>query len=90
MANPVVVLREGTALMREGCMSVPHLTGTVARAARVIVEGTELSTGRVFTVDADGIEARCLLHEIDHLDGLVFVDRVTDAEKDLFPRRRYA
>jgi peptide deformylase len=90
MANPRVVRYGGNAIMREGCMSVPDLTGDVARAAEVTVEGVEPGTGRIVRVDADAMEARCLLHEIDHLDGLVFVDRVVDAETDLFQRRRYA
>lgn len=90
MANPRVIRYGGNEIMREGCMSVPELTGDVARAAEVIVEGVEPGTGRLVRVDADAMEARCLLHELDHLDGLTFVDRVIDAETDLFQRRRYA
>jgi peptide deformylase len=90
MANPIVVERVGNVVMREGCMSIPHLTGDVARAAEVIVEGLEVGTGRVLRVVADAIEARCLLHEIDHLDGFVFVERVIDASADLYSRKWYA
>jgi peptide deformylase len=90
MANPIVVERAGNVVMREGCMSVPHLTGDVARAAEVIVEGLEVGTGRTLRVVADAMEARCLLHEIDHLDGLVFVERVIDASADLYSRKWYA
>ena len=71
-------------------MSVPHLTGNVARAAEVTVEGVEPGTGRLVRVSADAIEARCLQHEIDHLDGYVFVDRVFNPATDLFARKTYA
>ena len=90
MANPRIVTASGTVVMREGCMSVPSLTGDVARAAEVVVEGLEPGTCRVIRVAADAMEARCLQHEIDHLDGLVFVERVAFPEKELFARKRYA
>jgi peptide deformylase len=76
------------AVAREGCMSVPDLTGNVARPARVAVAGTT-PEGTRRLVEADAIEARALLHELDHLDGLLFLDRVTSASTDLFRRRRY-
>jgi peptide deformylase len=88
VCNPVVVWRSRDVVQREGCMSVPNVTGAVARAAEVIVEGTEPGTGASIRIEADGIEARCLQHEIDHLEGLVFVDRVTDPKK-LFARKTY-
>ncbi len=90
MCNPRIVELRGNVVMREGCMSVPHLTGNVARAAEVTVEGTEPGSGRVLRVSADAMEARCLLHEIDHLDGYVFVERVLDASGDIFSRKWYA
>ena len=90
MCNPRIVELRGNVVMREGCMSVPHLTGNVARAAEVTVEGTEPGSGRVIRLSADAMEARCLLHEIDHLDGYVFVERVLDASADLFSRKWYA
>jgi peptide deformylase len=90
MCNPRIVALRGNVVMREGCMSVPHLTGNVARAAEVTVEGLEPGSGRVVRVSADAMEARCLLHEIDHLDGYVFVERVLDASADLFSRKWYA
>jgi peptide deformylase len=90
LANARIVARSEETIMREGCMSVPHLTGNVFRAAEVTVEGLEVGTARVMRFDADGIEARCLQHEIDHLEGLVFVDRVRDPDADLFSRKSYA
>ena len=90
LANARIVARSDEVLMREGCMSVPHFTGNVWRAAEVTVEGLEPGTGRVVRIDADAMEARCIQHEIDHLEGFVFVDRVSDAETDLFARKSYA
>lgn len=89
LANPSLVLAGSPEMAREGCLSVPDLTGNVVRAGHVVVQGYEPGTGRRRTVEADGIEARCLLHEIDHLDGLVFLDRVASAKHDVFARKRY-
>ena len=78
MVNPRIVSRTLDVIMREACLSVPDFTGDVARAASVVVEGFEPGTGKPLRITADAIEARCLQHEIDHLDGLVFVERVRD------------
>jgi peptide deformylase len=86
--DPEVVTAGAPVLAREGCMSVPDLTGNVARPATVAVQGTT-PEGTTRLVEADAIEARALLHELDHLDGLLFLDRVTSAATDLFRRRRY-
>ena len=90
LCNPRIVWRSNDVVQREGCMSVPQFTGNVARAAEVTVEGFEPGSGQIISVNADGIEARCIQHEIDHLDGFVFVDRVTDLVNDLFARKMYA
>ncbi len=90
MANPRIVESSGEILMREGCMSVPDFTGDVRRAATVVVEGYEPGSGKLVRVAADAMEARCLQHEIDHLDGFVFVDRVADPSRSLFARKTYA
>jgi peptide deformylase len=89
LVNPSIVMRAGNAVMREGCTSVPHLTGDVARASEVVVEGYEPGTGRHILFTTDAIEARCVQHEIDHLDGTLFVDRVLDPVAELFARKRY-
>ena len=86
--DPEVVAAGPPATAREGCMSVPDLTGNVARPVTVAVRGTTPDGGERL-VEADAIEARALLHELDHLDGLLFLDRVTSAATDLFRRRRY-
>jgi peptide deformylase len=87
LLNPEVVFSHGPVVAREGCMSVPDLTGDVARAERVVVRGlTPLGEDRILEVDA--FEARAVLHEIDHLDGLVFLDRVTAGDR-VFRRKVY-
>jgi peptide deformylase len=90
LANARIIRRSEGVVMREGCMSVPDFTGNVLRAAEVTVEGYEPGTGRLVRLSADGMEARCVQHELDHLDGFVFVNRVTDPAKDLFARKSYA
>jgi peptide deformylase len=90
LANPQIVHRSGNVVMVESCLSVPHLTGPVARASTVTVEGTVPGTTQRVRMTADGLEARSLLHEIDHLDGYVFPDRMLEASTDLHSRRWYA
>jgi peptide deformylase len=89
LLNPVVLAATGREVLREGCMSLPHLTANVARATRLVVEGTT-PAGEPRRIEAEGFEARALQHEIDHLDGLLFLDRVSSLLADVFPRRRYA
>ena len=86
--NPEVLLGAEPKMAREGCMSVPDLTGNVLRPSRVVVRGTT-SQGSTQVIEADALEARALLHELDHLDGLLFLDRVAAPHADLFQRRTY-
>jgi peptide deformylase len=88
LLDPELVAAGAPAVAREGCMSVPDLTGNLARPATVAVQGTT-PEGATRLVEADAIEARALLHELDHLDGLLFLDRVVSTSTDLFRRRRY-
>jgi peptide deformylase len=88
LLDPELMAAGPAAVAREGCMSVPDLTGNVARPATVAVRGTT-PAGTTRLVEADAIEARALLHELDHLDGLLFLDRLVSASTDLFRRRRY-
>jgi peptide deformylase len=78
------VLASGAEVAREGCLSIPDLTANVRRATRIVVEAGD----RV--IESEGFEARCLLHELDHLDGLLFLDRVDSLKTDVFRRKRYA
>ncbi|MEX0620464.1 MAG: peptide deformylase [Solirubrobacterales bacterium] len=84
LVNPKVTSRsEGSKVSREGCLSLPDLTANVRRPRRATVAfgGDE--------VDLGGFEARCVLHEIDHLDGILFLDRVASITDDLFRRQEY-
>jgi peptide deformylase len=85
--DPVVVAADDPVAGREGCMSVPDLTGDVARATRVTVTGVGVD-GERRTLTVDAFEARAVLHEIDHLDGLVFLDRVVGSHA-VFTRKTY-
>jgi peptide deformylase len=89
LANPRIITRAGNVVMREGCASVPHLTGYVARASEIIVSAAVPGTGKNVLITSNAIEARCVQHEVDHLDGVLFVDRVRDPVTDLFPRKTY-
>ena len=89
LVNPRVVTASGSEVGREGCLSIPDLTANVRRATHAVVEGHDLA-GEKRVVQTEGFEARCLLHELDHLDGILFLDRVDSLTTDLFPRKRYA
>lgn len=86
LVNPEILEREGQCASREGCMSVPDYTGNVARAASVVVAFCDRS-GERRVIRANGFEAIALQHEIDHLDGLLFLDRVSSLKTDLFRRK---
>lgn len=88
MVNPRVVFATGSEVAREGCLSVPDFTADVRRASEVVVEGLT-RTGEAQTIEASGFEARALLHEIDHLDGLLLLDRVDSLSRDVFRRKNY-
>jgi peptide deformylase len=85
--DPRVLSATEPVLAREGCLSVPDLTGDVARASRLVVAGTG-TDGAERVVEADAFEARALLHELDHLDGLLFLDRVSSAHS-VYRRKVY-
>jgi peptide deformylase len=79
LANPVVVQASRWERGREGCLSVPDLTGDVKRATRLVVRGVVPGTGDALELVTDAFEARAVQHEVDHLDGLLFLDRVAGA-----------
>lgn len=85
--DPEVLVAEEPEVAREGCLSVPDLTGDVARATRVAMRGWN-PAGEEQVVEADAFEARALLHEVDHLDGKVFLDRVA-SHASVFRRKVY-
>ena len=86
--DPVLLVAEGSEVRREGCLSVPHWTADVRRALRVVVRGTD-ADGATRVLDTHGFEARALQHELDHLDGVLILDRVGSARRDVHPRRVY-
>lgn len=75
MVNPVIVEAEGRSTAEEGCLSVPEIFGDVTRPERVVLEALDRD-GNPFRLEADGLTARAIQHEIDHLDGILFLDRV--------------
>lgn len=84
--NPEFVEREGLQLEEEGCLSVPGFAATVGRPARAVVKGLDLD-GRERIVEGRGLLARAFQHEMDHLEGRVFVDRLHGIQRDLIVRR---
>jgi len=84
--NPEFVERDGMQLEEEGCLSVPGFNATVARPARVTVKGLTRQ-GEAQVIEATGLLARCFQHEMDHLDGTLFVDRLRGLQKDLIVRK---
>jgi peptide deformylase len=88
MIDPVIVESAGREVGREGCMSVPDLTANVARATSIVVRGrTPEGDDRI--IATEGFEARAFQHEIDHLDGMLILDRVDSLTTDVFRRRVY-
>lgn len=84
--NPEFESRDGMQLEEEGCLSLPGFNATVARPVRAVVTGLDRE-GRNQRVEAEGLLARCFQHEIDHLDGTLFVDRLRGLQKELILRK---
>ena len=86
MINPVFLEREGMQLEEEGCLSVPGFNATVVRPARAVVRGLDRS-GNEQTIEGRELLARAFQHEMDHLDGMLFVDRLRGIKKELIVRK---
>jgi peptide deformylase len=86
LVNPRVAASEGQQLEEEGCLSIPGLSEKVSRPRRVVVEAQGVR-GEPVRVEGAGLLARALCHEIDHLDGVLFIDRLTGLRKELALRR---
>ena len=86
MVNPEFVERDGMQLEEEGCLSVPGFTSTVARPKRVVVRGLNRH-GESQTLEGTGLMARAIQHEVDHLNGCLFVDRLRGISRDLIVRK---
>ena len=88
LVNPEISHWDGYAVGREGCLSVPDYTGNVIRAERITLSAQD-EQGVERTYEIEGYEARAVQHEIDHLDGLLFLDRLVSRRNDLFRRKTY-
>jgi peptide deformylase len=86
MVNPEFVEREGTQLEEEGCLSAPGFNATVLRPARVVARAADRD-GDQRTIEATGLLARAFQHEMDHLDGVVFIDRLRGIKRDMIVRK---
>lgn len=86
MVNPVWVEREGVQLEEEGCLSAPGFSATVVRPERAVLHGLDRE-GREQTLEGKDLLARAFHHEMDHLDGTVFIDRLRGIKRDLIVRR---
>ena len=80
--NPVLVAKEGSMIGEEGCLSIPGLYADVKRAAKVVLEALD-EDGAPFRIEAEGLLARALQHELDHLDGVLFIDRLSIIRRKL-------
>jgi peptide deformylase len=87
LVNPVVAERDGEIVFEEGCLSVPDFTADVARARRILLRAWTLEQKEI-EIEADELLAVALQHEIDHLDGKLFLDRLSRLKRDLYKARR--
>ncbi len=86
LINPQIISAAGSKAAREGCLSIPEYTANIKRAADVTVKGIT-PDGREAEIASTGLEAVALQHEIDHLDGILFIDRIANMKRDLFKRK---
>ena len=85
--NPEISEREGRITWEEGCLSVPDYTATVERDAVITLRGTDLD-GKPIEERAEGLRAVCIQHEVDHLDGVLFIDRISRLKRSLYVKKR--
>lgn len=88
LINPEIKTWKGMKVGREGCMSVPDYTGNVIRAEKITLQACN-AQGDLIDYECEGYEARAVQHELDHLDGLLFLDRLVSRRTDLFKRKKY-
>ena len=88
LVNPEITEWDGFSIGREGCLSVPDYTGNVVRAERIQLDALDRE-GNALCFEMEGFEARAVQHEMDHLDGLLFLDRLVSRRQDLFRRKVY-
>lgn len=86
LINPIIVEREGIVEADEGCLSIPGYLSSIRRAEKVFVRGVNRE-GKEISLEAEGLLARALQHELDHLAGLLFIDRMSPIKREFFKRR---
>jgi peptide deformylase len=86
LLNPVIAEKEGSIDAEEGCLSIPGYLTSIKRAEKVLVKGVNRE-GKDIEIEAEGLLARALQHEIDHLEGLLFIDRMSPIRREFFKRR---
>ena len=87
LVNPEITAREGTITWTEGCLSVPDFQADVERSESVTLEARDLE-GEPVRIEASGLQAVCFQHEIDHLDGVLFIDRISRLKREMYVRKR--
>jgi peptide deformylase len=88
LINPEILAKGGRQIVREGCMSIPDYTANIERAQWILVDALDRE-GRQLILESVGFEAVAIQHEVDHLDGILFLDRVASLKTDLFRRKKY-
>jgi peptide deformylase len=86
MANPQIIVKEGKQDGDEGCLSIPGIYSKVQRSVRVIARGHDIN-GKEYEIEGVELEARCLLHETDHCDGILYVNRISPLKRELVQRK---
>lgn len=86
LLNPEIVSASSPKTGREGCLSIPDFTANVRRPQEIVIRGLT-PNGKSVVLHSEGLEAVCLQHELDHLDGILFLDRVASLKKDVFRRK---
>ncbi|MBI4446939.1 MAG: peptide deformylase [Acidobacteria bacterium] len=86
MANPQILHQEGIQKGEEGCLSIPSFTAIVERPLKVRVEGQDLE-GRRMQIDAEGLLSRAFCHEIDHIDGILYLERISPLKREMIKRK---
>ena len=86
MANPEIIVQEGKQDGEEGCLSIPGIYSKVQRSMRVIARGHDLN-GKQYEIEGIELEGRCLLHETDHCDGILYVNRITPLKREIVKRK---
>jgi len=87
MINPEFMHRDGKIVWEEGCLSVPDYVSDVERASNVTIKAMDLD-GKEIVEEAEGLRAVCLQHEHDHLDGVLFIDRISRLKRSLYVKKR--